>query len=131
MRWLIIVILVLGAHFSLTAIAPGGAGKALFYWPFAKDRQPTIDIFGSATKVITKVLSILAGLSFLASVAALLGWLVPANWWSSLVIIGSVSSAVLFLLYVDLFAFIPLVIDAVLLMGIFVWHWTVVSLQGG
>ena len=131
MRWFMILILVLGAHFALTAIVPGEAGKVLFYWPFAKDSQPTINIFGPATKVIARVLSVIAGFCFLASVAALFGWLIPANWWTLLIIVGSVSSALLFLLYVGLYTILPLVIDAVLLLGVFVWHWTVASLRGG
>lgn len=131
MRWLVVVFLVLGAHFSLTAIAPGEAGKALFYWPFAKDSQPTIGVFGSATKMIAQVLSIIAGLCLLASAAALIGWLVPAAWWTWLVVIGSVSSGLLFLLYIGPNAILPLAIDLVLLLGIFLWHWTVASLRGG
>jgi hypothetical protein len=75
MRWLVIVTLLLGAHFALTAIAPGE--KALFYWPFAKDSKPTLDLLGSATKPVTQLLSVVAGLCFLASVGAILGWLVP------------------------------------------------------
>ena len=80
MRWFMILILVLGAHFALTAIVPGEAGKVLFYWPFAKDSQPTINIFGPATKVIARVLSVIAGFCFLASVAALFGWLIATFW---------------------------------------------------
>ena len=131
MLWVVVVFLVLGAHFALTAIAPGKAGKALFYWPFAKDSQPTINLFGSATKVITQVLSMIAGLCFLASVAALFQWLIPSNWWTFLIIVGSVSSALLFLLYIGLYAILPLIINVVLLLGVFVWHWTVASLRGG
>lgn len=131
MRWVAIVFLVLGAHFALTAIAPGEAGKAFFYWPFAKDSQPKINLFGSATKVTAQVLSIIAGLCFLASVAALFEWLIPSNWFTLLIIIGSVSSVLLFLLYVDLYAILPLIIDVVLLVGVFIWHWTVASLRGG
>ena len=115
MRWLVIVCLVLGAHVSLTAIAPGEAGKVLFNWPFAKDSKPAFDVLGSATKVVTQILSVIAGLCFLASVIALFGWLIPAQWWAWLVIVGSVASAVIFLLYLGINALIPLAIDAFLL----------------
>ena len=129
MRWLIIVTLLLGAHFALTAIAPGE--KALFYWPFAKDSKPTLDVLGSATKPITQFLSIVAGLCFLASVAAIFGWLIPPALLPPLMIISSVASALLFMLYANINALIPLAIDAFLLWGVFGWHWTVTTLRGG
>ena len=129
MRWLVIVTLLLGAHFALTAIAPGE--KALFYWPFAKDSKPTLDVLGSATKPVTQLLSVVAGLCFLASVGAILGWLVPPVWFSPLIIAGAVASTLLFLLYIGINALVPLAIDAFLLWGVFGWHWTVATLRGG
>jgi hypothetical protein len=131
MRWLVIVTLLLGAHFALTAIAHGEAGRALFYWPFAKDSKPTLNVLGLATKPVTQLLSVIAGLCFLASVAALLGWLIPPAGLSPLMIVGSVASALLFLLYLGINALVPLAVDAFLLWGVFGWHWTVASLQGG
>ena len=128
MRWLVIIAVLLGAHFALTAIAPGE--KALFYWPFAKDSKPSLDILGSATKPITQILSVIAGLCFLASAAALFGWLIPTNWWTVLVMVGAVASAILYLLYFSSNALIPLAINAFLLCGIFVLHWTVAGLRG-
>lgn len=71
----------------------------------------------------------IAGLCFLVATAALLGWLIPANWWTALVSMGCASSALLYLLYVGLNAIIPLVIDAILLLGIFGWHWKVAALR--
>lgn len=129
MRWLVIITLLLGAHFVLTAIAPGE--KALFYWPFAKDSKPTLDILGSATKPITQLLSVLAGLCFLASVTAILGWFIPPTWFLPLIITGMVASTLLFLLYIGINALAPLAIDAFLLWGVFGWHWTVATLKGG
>ena len=129
MRWLVIITLLFGAHFALTAIAPGD--KVLFYWPFAKDSKPTLDILGSATKSVTQLLSVVAGLCFLASVVAILGWLIPPTWLSPLIIVGTVASTLLFLLYVGINALVPLAIDAFLLWGVFGWHWTVTTLRGG
>ncbi len=128
MRWLVIVTLLLGAHFALTAIAPGE--KALFYWPFAKDSKPTLDILGSATKPVTQLLSVAAGLCLLASVAAILGWLILPTWFIPLTIIGAAASTLLFLLYIGINALVPLAIDALLLWGVFGWHWTVATLRG-
>jgi hypothetical protein len=129
MRWLVIITVLLGAHFALTAIAPGE--KALFYWPFAKDSKPSLDILGSATKPITQLLSVVTGLCFLASVVAILGWLIPPTWFIPLIIFGTVASTLLFLLYVGINALVPLAIDAFLLWGVFGWHWTVATLRGG
>ena len=130
MRWIVIISLILGAHFALTAIAPGEAGKILSYWPFAKDSKPTLGFLGSATKPLSQALSVIAGLCFLASAIALFGWLIPAAWWTELVIVGAVASAILYLLYFGFTALIPLAIDSFLLLGIFVLHWTVVGLRG-
>ena len=51
--------------------------KAKFYWPFAKDTTPTLNLFGGATRPITQLLSALAGICFLAAAVALLGFLIP------------------------------------------------------
>jgi len=128
MRWLVIITVLLGAHFALTAIAPGE--KALFYWPFTKDSRPALNFLGSATKSLTQVISVIAGLCFLASAAALFGWLIPASWWTVLVMVGAVASAILYVLYFSSNALIPLAINAFLLYGIFVLHWTVAGLRG-
>ena len=129
MRWLVIITALLGAHFALTAIAPGE--KALFYWPFAKDSKPSLDILGSAAKPVTLLLSVVAGLGFLASVMAILGWLIPPAWFYPLMILGAVASTLLFLLYIGINALVPLAIDAFLLWGMFGWHWTAATLRGG
>lgn len=130
MRWLVIVSLVVGAHFALTAIAPGEAGKARFYWPFAQDSRPTLDLLGSATKPLTQILSVIAGLCFLASAVALFGWLIPADWWAALVMVDAAASAMLYLLYFSLNALVPLAIDAFVLWGVFALNWTVAGLRG-
>lgn len=127
-RWLVVIALLLGAHFALTAIAPGE--KPLLYWPFAKDSRPTLDILGPAARPVTQLLSVLAGSCFLASVLAILGWLVPPAWFTPLVIIGAAASGLLFLLYIGIHAVIPLAIDAFLLWGIFGSRWTVAALRG-
>jgi hypothetical protein len=129
MRWLVIITLLFGAHFALTAIAPGD--KTLFYWPFAKDSKPTLDILGSATKSVTQLLSVVAGLCLLASVMAIFDWLIPSTWFSPLIIIGTAASILLFMIYIGINAVVPLAIDAFLLWGVFGWHWTVASLRGG
>lgn len=129
MFWIVVIVLALGAHFSLTAIAPGQAGKAAFYWPFAKDSQPMIAVLGGAAQTVTMLLSGIAGLCFLAGILALFGWLVPAGWLPALIAVGAIASALLYLLYFGVNALIPLAIDAFLLLGVFNLHWTVASLK--
>jgi hypothetical protein len=131
MQWIVIGILGFGAHLSFTAIAPGEAGKASFYWPFAKDSEPAFDFLGSATIRITQLLSVTAGASFLAAIAGIFGWLVPSNWWIPLVVLGSASSAVLFICYIGIHSLIPLAIVVFLFWGVLSQNWTVASLKGG
>jgi hypothetical protein len=130
MDWPVIIALLLAAHFALTATFPGKAGKAAFYWPFAKDSNPRLNIFGSFTQPVTLLLSITAGACLLASVASVFGWLIPAGWFHLLAGLGTIASALLYLLYISRYSLIPLAIDAFLLWGVFVWQWTVVFLSG-
>jgi hypothetical protein len=102
-----------------------------FYWPLAKNTTPTLNLFGGATRPITQVLSALAGICFLAAAVAHLGLLIPASWWTPLVIAGAAAPAVLYILYSGVNAIIPLAVDALLLWGPFARHWTVAALTGG
>ena len=49
MRYLILVLLLLGAQFSLTAFAPA-EGKAWLLWPFANNSKPILGFFGGLPK---------------------------------------------------------------------------------
>ena len=126
MRILVIALLIFGAHFNLTANVPGL--QALIYWPFATSTKPAIALFGAYPNAPTQLLSVVAGLCFIAALLAIFGWLVPANWFTPLVIVASGASAVLYILYFGLFALIPLAIDAVLLWGVLTQGWSVSSL---
>ena len=127
MRWVVIIVLLLGAHFALTAIAPGA--KELIYWPFAKDSKPRLNVLGSASRPATQLLSVVAGLCFAASVLAILGWLIPPTWFLPLIVSGTVASSVLFVLYIGVNALIPLAINVFLLWGVFGWRWTSAALK--
>jgi len=127
MRIIVIVLLLLGAHFSLAPFAPAQTGQATFYWPFARDSKPIFnDIGGLATLLFAGV----AGLCFLAAALALLGIAIPADWWPVLVVSGAIASSLLYILYFGPYALLPVAIDAALLWGLQIESWTVAGLCG-
>ncbi len=134
MRIIVVLLLLLAAHFSLTPFAPAPAGKAAFYWPFAADSKPWVSALGAlpqqAGSILTPVLAGLAGLGFLAAILSLFSWIVPANWWLPLIITATISSTLLYVLYFGLWSLIPFGLDAILLWGVVVQHWTVTGLRG-
>ena len=46
MKFVVLFLVILGAHFSLTPFAPAPAGAAKFYWPFAADSKPWLGFIG-------------------------------------------------------------------------------------
>lgn len=130
MRFIIILLLLVGAHFALTANAPAAAGQAWFLWPFAADSKPAVTFLGSTGSTITHLLSVIAGASFLAAVLSLFGWIVPAEWWLTLVVVAAVSSIALYVLYFGLWAILPMAVDVLLLWGVLAQHWSVAELRG-
>lgn len=134
MRFVILVLLLLAAHFSLTPFAPAPAGKASFYWPFAADSRSWLTTLGglpqSLGSVITPLLAGLAGLGFLMAALSLFGWVVPANWWLPTIVVAVVASIGLYSLYFGLWSLLPIAIDSVLVWGVFIQHWTATGLRG-
>jgi hypothetical protein len=132
MRYLLIVLLLLAAHFSLTALVPGE--KAWVGWPFAVNSQPVLAGVGSLAQplgqVATPLLALISGVAFLTAVLSLIGWLIPAELFGPLVIIGAGSSILLYALYAGVLALLPLGLDLFLLWGILALHWTVPALKG-
>jgi hypothetical protein len=61
----------------------------------------------------------------LVALGALFGVVVPLEWWRPTVVLASAASGVLFLLYLDPWALIPLLVDAVLVWGVLVRGWSV------
>ncbi len=131
MRWVVFAILVLGAHFSLAAVAPARAGRAWVGWPFAADTETTIPMLASLSRPLTILLGILGGAAFLAAAFATAGWLVPAGWWPGLVVAGASASGLLYLLHFGVLALIPLAIDGILLWAVLAWAWTASVIGAG
>ncbi|MAT99715.1 MAG: hypothetical protein CL608_21455 [Anaerolineaceae bacterium] len=130
MKFLVTLLLLAGAHFALTAIVPAPAGKAWILWPFATDTQVSLHLAGEGTANVTKLLSVIAGVCFLAAIMALFGWLFPAEWWGVLVGIGSIASLALYLLFLSSWVIIPIIIDLFLLWGLIFAHWSAAMLRG-
>ena len=130
MKLLVTLLLLISAHFALTANVPAPAGQAWLLWPFAANSQAVLGLTGTGIGNLTKILSGVAGICFLAALLALFGWLIPAEWWGVLVGIGALSSLILYLLYLGSGAILPIAIDLLLLWGVFIPHWSVANLSG-
>lgn len=130
MKFLVTLLLLAGAHFALTANVPAPAGKEWILWPFATDSQAILHLAGDGVTNFTKLLSVIAGVCFLAAIMALFGWVFPAEWWGILVGIGSIASLALYLLFLGPWAIIPIIIDLFLLWGLFFAQWTAAMLRG-
>ena len=61
--------------------------------------------------------------------AALLGWLVPASWFTALVVAGVACSIVLQIVWLSGWTVLPLALDAVLLWAVFAGNATVSALR--
>ncbi|MDL1945087.1 hypothetical protein FBQ99_22450 [Chloroflexi bacterium CFX2] len=132
MKAILIVLLALAAHFSATPFAPAPAGTAKFYWPFAADSKPWLGFIGglpAAGGIVTPLLAGVAALGFIASLLALFGWLVPAHWFTPLIVAASIASILLYVLYFGAFSLLPIALDAILLWGVLVRGWSVTGLK--
>lgn len=118
MKWIINVLIIIAAHFSLTPFAPAKDGK-WFLWPFGQDSRPILAFLGGLPAqpngMITAILSGLSGLGFVLSLLARFGWFVPTTWITPALIIASVCSIVLFIAYFNIWAILPIVVDLAIL----------------
>ena len=118
MKAILIALLVLAAHFSAT--------------PFAADSKSWLTAIGglpASGGIVTSLLAGVAALGFIAGLLALFGWLVPANWFAPAIIASSSASILLYVLYFGTFSILPLALDAILLAGVYTWHWSVAGLK--
>jgi hypothetical protein len=133
MRYLVLVLLILSAHFALTPFAP--APKAWIGWPFAIDSKPWLGFIGGLPSqpgsLVTTFLAGLAGLGFLAAAVGLFWQAIPTAWWPVLVIGAAVSSALVFVLYFGVWALVPLALDVILILGVTWLNWSAYGFRGG
>ncbi len=128
MRWVVFILLLLGAFFSLTAFAPAAAGKAGLLWPFAADSGPIIGFVGGLpgqpAGLATSSLAGVASVAFLAAVVGLFWGTVPTEAWTVLVIIAVATSFLLYALYFGGWMVAPILVDGVLVWGILTKRWS-------
>lgn len=130
---LLLILLLLGAHLNLSALVPlqAGATPAAWWvggrllWPFAVGTRTLLR--GDALNTSTPILAILSATFFLLGAAALVRWLVPAQWFAWLVVAGAVLSIALQLIWFSGRAILPLFVDIALLWAVFDQHVTVSS----
>jgi hypothetical protein len=136
--WIVMLVsLLLGAQFNLTALVPLQTGDApppwwvggRLLWPFAVQTRTLLPPEG-VLDTLTPILGIASAMGFLLAAAALLRWVVPGQWFPWLIVVGAVLSIVLQVIWFSGWAVLPLLLDIVLLWAVFGSHVTVGSLRG-
>ncbi|MHB8870709.1 MAG: hypothetical protein ACYC6T_13140 [Thermoleophilia bacterium] len=132
-----ILVLLLGAQVNLSALVPAAPGQAPppwwtgggILWPFFADTGGLLPA-GGLRDALTPILGVAAAACFLLAAAAVFGWLVPASWFSGLVVAGAVMSIVLQVVWISGWAIVPLLVDVAVLWAVFALHVGVESLRG-
>ena len=134
--WIVIlVLLLLGAQLNLSGIVPLQVGDSpapwrvggRLLWPIAVETRTLLQ--GDALNTVTPILAIASAILFLLAAAALLRWRVPGEWFSWLIVAGTVLSIVLQVIWFSGWAVLPLIVDIALLWAVYGQHLTVRSLR--
>lgn len=106
------------ANFCMSYIIPAPAGElGWLIFPFGRVDATKTWTFGQIDGFPVVLMLGLAGIAVLAFLGAFLatfGWWVSSDMWRPLVLVGTICSAVLFVLHLGPWAIIPLALDAVL-----------------
>ncbi|HET8655183.1 MAG TPA: isoprenylcysteine carboxylmethyltransferase family protein [Longimicrobiaceae bacterium] len=116
MRWVIFVLLALGALFGLGAVAPAAPAGLGDAWSSGA-------VGGSVATIVRPILGAAAGLLFLAALVGLFSTTIPMRGWSGLVVAASVVSLLLYAPYFGPRVIAPIAVDAVLLVGLVAGWW--------
>ncbi|HOU28323.1 MAG TPA: hypothetical protein PLB39_02555 [Thermoleophilia bacterium] len=126
MRWIVVVSLLFAAHINLTALVPAAAGQApppwwvggRLLWPFGLDTHTLLPA-GGVLGTLTPLLGIASATLFLLAAGAVLHWVVPAQWLAALVLSGAAASVALQVVWFSPWAVLPLLLDGLLVWGLF------------
>lgn len=126
MRWIVVVSLLFAAHINLTALVPAAAGQApppwwvggRLLWPFGLDTHTLLPA-GGVLGTLTPLLGIASATFFLLATGAVLHWVVPAQWLAALVLSGAAASVALQVVWFSPWAVLPLLLDGLLVWGLF------------
>lgn len=136
--WIVMLLLVLlAAQVNLSWLVPLKSGQAQppwwvggrLLWPFAEQTRTLVPQAGLGT-LLSLILATGSALCFLLAAAALLRWWVPAAWFTPLIVVGSIASIALHVIYINVWSIFPLLVDAALLWAVFGLHVSVTSLRG-
>jgi hypothetical protein len=114
-------------HAILAAVPNPSApdqGFANFFPGFGSWLLTRAGLSEPAGKTLAIVLAVAATLGFVAAGLALLGVLVPFDWWRALAIASAVVSLVLVVIFWDLYLIVGLLIDAVVLATLIFTNWS-------
>lgn len=132
-----LALLFVGAQVNLSALVPAAPGQTPppwftgggLLWPFFSDTHTLLPA-GGVRDTLTPILGIVAATCFLMAAAALWGWMVPAQWFPALIVVGAAASIVLQVAWLSGWAVLPLLVDLALMWTVFGSHVTVAGLRG-
>jgi hypothetical protein len=118
LRWLVVVVLALQAHFAASYLVPldreaqGEFGGLLrWVWPWAHgDGGPLGRITEAGFPLPGFFLAATAGAALLAAALAVAGWWVPTGWWRPLAIAGAGLLLVLMALFLGPTKVLPILL---------------------
>ena len=128
-KTIVAVFLILhGLTHSILAIVPSpktpGAGVATFFPGLGSRLFTRLGLSESNTKTSAILLAVIATLGFVAAGLALLGILVPFDWWRILAIASAAVSLLLVLIFWDMYLIVGLLIDCAVLVTLLLTKWS-------
>jgi hypothetical protein len=141
-RIVVTILLIVAWHFPTTFFVPQGPPneQGWLIWPFGRATTPVLDGLqgaiapSSPTAIGSPTLAMaaagIASLAFIIAIAGLWGIVIPTDWWRPAAVVGSISSIVLFVIYLSPLSIVPLVADLAVLWGVLVAGWTQEGLAG-
>jgi len=129
MKNLVLGLLLLGVYFSLPFFFP--AKKAWIAWPYGANSKSWLPFI----RRLPASCASMGGawgpvILLLGSVLGLFWSYIQPTIWPAFVVGGASISALLYILYFNPYAILPLLVDAALLWGIFGAGWTNAALNG-